>query len=188
MKTVIVELKSLTGLVFGQPVFEEKITGESGEAFEERTWMQKLHEDKNGVFIPSFALKKALVNSAKYLQQSVPGKAKATYTKHFMAGVIVAEPIYLGKEAKNKIQKLRLFLPSNPKTPNGPRVWRNFPLLPEWQGTTTILLTDPLLEDKPDKVKEYLVHAGQLVGLLTLRVGNNGLFGKFEIVNFKVMK
>jgi hypothetical protein len=188
MKTVIVELKSLTGLVFGKPVFEKKETGESGEAFEERTWMQRLHKNENGVFIPPFALKNALVNSAKYLQQSVPGKGKSTYTKLFLAGLLVAEPIYLGKDIEKKIQKLPMYVPSDGKTGGTTRVWRHFPLLPEWQGTTTILLTDPILEEKPDKVKEYLIHAGQLVGLLTFRVGKGGLFGKFEVMSFKVTK
>ncbi len=51
----------------------------------------------------------------------------------------------------------------------------------------SIHLLDPLLIDKPQKVQEYLEHAGQFIGFLRFRPMNGGFYGRFKVTSFKVV-
>src|SRR6188768_1917631 len=76
--------------------------GEGHDDYAQRTWRNFLHVTSDGeVFIPPGAFKNCLSDAAKYMNISVPGKGKATYTKHFEAGVQLASPIMLGIKAKD---------------------------------------------------------------------------------------
>ena len=163
-------------------------TGEAKDSFEERTWRERMHTDEDGiVFIPTMAIKNCLSNVAKFLAETVPGKGKATYTKHFEAGTMVLDPISLGIKAADVFGE-RLFVPSDGVRGGGKRVWKTFPLIPKWTGTVQIHLTDPILIDKPNKVHEYLDHAGSFVGLGRFRPRNNGFYGRFKVADFRVLK
>lgn len=166
----------------------QKRTGEGADAFEERTWRERIHANEDGVvFIPPMAFKNCLSECAKYLSESVPGKGKATYTKHFEAGVMVIEPVTLGIKAEDVMGE-RLFVPADGRRGSGKRVWRTFPLIRKWAGTVEIVLLDPILADKPDKVHEYLSHAGSFIGVGRFRPRNNGFYGRFKVDAFRVMK
>jgi hypothetical protein len=157
---------------------------------EERTWMERLHVDEKGeVFIPPNALKNMLSETAKYLSETVPGQGKARYTKHFEAGIMVVEPMRLGIKAdSDKVQKQRLFVPADGRRGGKTRVWKNFPTILEWQTHAEIIVFDPMLCDKPEKIHEYLIHGGKFIGLLAFRPRNNGYMGRYEVKNFRVMK
>jgi hypothetical protein len=98
---------------------------------------------------------------------------------------MVLEPLSLGIKA-SEIQGERLFVPSDGKRGGGKRVWKSFPVVPKWKTEATIYLIDPLLIAKPEKVEEYLVHAGKFIGMGRFRPRNNGFYGRFEISNFRV--
>jgi len=69
---------------------------ESAADFEERTWRNRLHVTDDGfVLIPPFAFKNCLDSAAKYLGKQIPGKGKATFTKHFVSAVLVTAPLIL---------------------------------------------------------------------------------------------
>lgn len=133
------------------------------------------------------AVKNCLSECAKFLGESVPGKGKATYTKHFEAGTLVTDPLQLGVKA-DKIDGERLFVPASGKRGDGKRVWKTFPVLREWETSGTVYLLDPVLIDKPDKVREYLEHAGKFIGLGRFRPRNNGFYGRFKVESFKSEK
>jgi len=77
----------------------------------------------------------------------------------------------------------RLFVPADGKRGGGKRVWRTFPTIPDWRAEATIIVLDPIL--KPEKIEEYLKHAGQFIGLGRFRPRNNGFYGRFTIENFR---
>lgn len=186
MKRISCTLKGITPLSFSRAIQSKKNTGESHDAFEERTWRERLHTTPDGdVFIPPMALKNCLSEVAKFLSESVPGKGKATYTKHFEAGVLVVEPIMLGIQADD-VESETLFVPADGRRGGGSRVWKTFPIIKEWQGDAEIILLDPILVDKTDKVHEYLGHAGKFIGLGRFRPRNNGFYGRFDVLKFNV--
>lgn len=178
------KLTGIAPLSFSAPVRSVRNTGEGHDDFENRTWRERLHVADNGeVFIPPGALKNCLTNCAKFLSESVPGKGKATFTKHFEAGVMVTEPLMLGIKWED-VQGERLFVPSDGRRGGGSRVWKTFPTIMQWKCSASIVLLDPLLIAKPEKVEEYLRHAGNFIGLLRFRPRNNGYYGRFSVSDF----
>lgn len=187
MKTVRAKLRSVSPYSQSRPVSTVKPSGKSNDAHEEETWREKIHSDSKGmVFIPPMAFKNCLSETAKYLSETVPGKGKATYTKHFDAGVMVIEPIMLGIKAAD-VECERLFLPSNGEKGGGKRVWKHCPIITDWSGTVEIVLLDPILIDKPEKVHEYLTKAGQFIGVGRFRPRNGGYYGRFVVDSFEVV-
>jgi hypothetical protein len=168
---------------FSAPVRTPRNTGEGFDQWEQRIWHERIHKNAAGeAFIPPTALKNCLSEVAKYLSESVPGKGKATYTKHFEAGISVIEPLMLGVQA-DKIDGERLFLPADGKRGSGKRVWKVYPYLPEWSANAEILVLDPII--KPEKVQEYASFAGQFIGMGRFRPRNNGFYGRFRIEDFE---
>lgn len=187
MKIVEATLESMSPYSQSRPIHSTKNTGEGHDAFEERTWRERIHADESGdVFIPPMAMKNCLAECAKFLSESVPGKGKATYTKHFEAGTMVVDPVMLGIKADDVVGE-RLFLNADGKRGGGTRVWKTYPIIQAWTGKVRIIILDPILIDKPDKVREYLNHAGSFIGVGRFRPRNNGFYGRFKVTDFKVV-
>jgi hypothetical protein len=188
MKTVIARLKGTSPYGQSAAIQSKRGTGENHDSFEERTWKERLHVDNNGiVFIPPMAIKNMLSDCAKYLSETVPGKGKATYTKHFDAGVMVVSVASLGVHRDN-VESQRVFVPSDGVRGGGTRVWKTFPIIRQWGCDVEIILLDPILEDKLEKVREYLEHSGKFIGLGWFRPRNGGYYGRFIVENFEVKK
>lgn len=188
MLRIEADLIGAAPLSFSAPISSLKKTGEGHDAFEERTWRERCRADKNGMaYIPPQALKNCLSEVAKFLGETVPGKKGSTYTKHFEAGIMVMDPIQLGVKSAD-IPGERLFVPASGKRGDGKRVWKTFPTLAQWRGHCVVYVLDPVLLDKPEKVEEYLRHAGKFIGLGRFRPRNNGYYGRFEVENFKVIR
>lgn len=112
----------------------EHLDKEIHKDYEERTWRERLHCNGDGeVFIPPMSFKNCLSEVAKFVSIQIPGKGKATYTKHFEAGVLVTEPLMLGVQ-KALVQGEWLFVPADGKRGGGKRVWKCFPIIPAWAG------------------------------------------------------
>ena len=189
MKVVTVTIKGASPYSQGRPVQSHKDTGESSDAFEERTWRERMHvRDDGTVFLPPMAIKNCLGDVARYLSESVPGKGKATYTKHFEAGVMIVSEWTMTSDGAPimaaQVQGERLFVPADGKRGSGKRVWRTFPRIYPWEATGEIVLLDPVLIDKLEKVREYLEHAGKFIGIGRFRPRNGGYYGRFEVVKF----
>jgi hypothetical protein len=185
MLRAIATIVGVSPLSFSAPIQSVRNTGEAHDAFEERTWRERLHVDNDGtVFIPPSAIKNCVSEVAKYLGEAVPGKRGSTYTKHFEAGVLVTQPVSLGIAA-DSVPGERLFVPADGKRGGTKRVWKTFPVIKQWSGQVEIFLLDPILIDKPEKVHEYLSHAGKFIGLGRFRPRNNGYYGRFDVKTFK---
>jgi hypothetical protein len=187
MLKVTCKLVGSSPIQFSAPIQSKKGTGESHDDFEVRTWKERAHVGSDGmVFIPPMALKNCIETTAKYLQESIPGKGKSTYTKLFRSGVMVVSPLSLGVTMAAVFEH-RVFGDSGGRRGggSGTRVWKSFPRFDKWETDVEIFLLDPILIARPEKVEEYLVHAGKFIGLGTFRPENGGYFGRFEVRNFK---
>lgn len=151
---------------------------ETSADYEERTWRERMHVTPDGnVKIPAMAIKNCLAEAAKYLSMQVPGKGKATYTKHFEAGVMVTESPILPINAKD-VEGVRYFVPASGKRGDGKRVWKTFPIIPTWEATVTFIVLDHAITK--EVFVQHLSQAGNFIGIGWFRPRNNGTFGRFK--------
>ncbi len=156
---------------------------EGKDAYERRTWRHRMHTTESGeVFIQPMAFKNCLSEAAKFLSIQIPGKGKATYTKHFEAGVMVIQPMMLGIQAEDVPGEAH-FVPADGVRGSGKRVTRVFGRIDRWSGTLEIFVSDetvtlPVLE-------QVLKEAGSLIGIGRFRPRNNGFFGRFSVDSIK---
>ena len=144
-----------------------------------------MHVDNDGtVFIPPMMVKNCLAEAAKFSSTQIPGKGKATYTKHVEAGVLVTEPILLPLKKKD-VQSETHFVPVDGKRGGGKRVDRTFPVIPTWEGSTKIYVLDETVTG--EVLKKFLEEAGQFVGLGRFRPRKNGFYGRFEVSGFELL-
>jgi hypothetical protein len=147
--------------------------------FEERTWRERMHVNKEGfVFIPPMAFKNCVAEIAKFLGTQIPGKGKSTYTKHFEAGILVTDEVVLPFK-KADVQGEWLFLPSDGKRGSGTRVDKCYPVMPEWKATVIFYILDEIITQ--DVFKDHLEKAGQFIGIGRFRPRNNGFYGRFRV-------
>jgi len=144
MKTFVATLKSTSPLSFGRYYCQDvpKKDKESAADYEERTWRDRLHVTEGGrVFIPPFAFKNCLDSAAKYLGKQIPGKGKATYTKHFVSGVLVMDPLILPLK-KAEVKGEWRYVPADGTPGGSKRVMKCFPVIPRWEGEVEIQVLD----------------------------------------------
>jgi hypothetical protein len=165
----------------------EKLQGEGNDDYAKRTWRNYMHVDKDGeVYIPSNAFKNCLSDTAKYMNIGIPGKGKATYTKHFEAGIQIVEHTKLGIHVDD-VEFEKLFLPSDGRRGSGSRVWKYYPRIDNWGGIIQIIvLDDTVLQTSKTTgntiLEDVCVGAGQFVGLGRFRPRNNGFYGRFDVL------
>ena len=159
----------------------KKLAKETPQDHEERTWRERLHVNEQGyVFIPQMAFKNCIAEAAKYLSKPVPGKGKATDTKHFEAGIMVTNSLVLDVRAED-VKGEWFFVPSNGMRGGSKRVDKCFPVIPEWSGKVTFFIYDELVTK--DVFTEVLEEAGRFIGIGRFRPRNNGFYGRFDVVN-----
>ncbi len=165
---------------YTDPPKEEK---ESPKAYEERTWMWRCHYNKEGnVFIPPMAFKNCLSEAAKYLSIQIPGEGKATYTKHFEAGVMVLQGLDLPVKRKD-VKGEWLFVPSDGKRGGSKRVEKCFPIFHEWSGQISYTVLDDKITN--EVFERVLAEAGSFIGIGRFRPRNNGYYGRFNVDKVK---
>lgn len=183
MKTAIAHLKSASPYGQSKHITAPKKDKESARDYEARTWRERLHVNKDGfVYIPPMAYKNCISEAAKYLSIQVPGKGKATFTKHFESGVLVIDPLVLPIK-KEQVEGVWLFLPSDGKRGGGKRVDKCMPSIPEWEGKVTFLILDETITQ--DIFTEVLTEAGKFIGIGYFRPRNNGYWGRFSVEDVK---
>jgi len=179
MKKAICKLVSDS--TYGQSKFHttEKLPKELSAAYEDRTWREKSHYDENGiVFIPGTSFATSLREAAKYLSIQIPGKGKATFTKHFDAGIIVTQNISLGVH-KDDLKKTTVFVPSDGRVGGSKRVIKHFPIVFSWSGEIEYAIMDDVITQ--DVFEQVLKTSGQLIGIGYWRPRNRGLYGRFSV-------
>ena len=183
MKTAVCKLVSVSPYSQSRHYTTEKLPKESARDYEARTWRDRAHINEDGfVFIPPMAFKNCLSEIAKYLSEQIPGKGKATYTKHIEAGILVTDPVVLPVR-KDEIQGEWLFVPADGKRGSGKRVEKCFPVIPKWEGDVTFFILDETTTE--DVFKRHLEQAGAFIGIGRFRPRNNGYYGRFRVESIK---
>jgi hypothetical protein len=186
MHIATVKLKSVSA--YSQSRFHDvpHLDKETHDDHEKRTWMERLHSTEDGrVYIPPMAFKNCLSEAAKFLAMQIPGKGKATYTKHFEAGVLVLEPLVL-PALKKDVPGEWYFVPSDGKRGSGGRVKKCFPVVAQWAGEVVFHVLDDTITE--DVFRHHICEAGKFIGIGRFRPRNNGFYGRFEVVSVKWAK
>lgn len=186
MKRFEATVEGLTPYSQSKHISQPKLEKETSDAYERRTWRDRLHTTKSGeVFIPPMAFKNCLSEAAKFLGIQIPGKGKSTYTKHFEAGVMVLNPLLLGIQATD-VPGEEFFVPSDGIRGSGKRVNKVFPRIDNWGGTFEIVVLDETVTH--DVLLRHLSEAGSLIGIGRFRPRNNGFYGRFRVVKLVEVK
>lgn len=189
MKSVTVTLIGETPHSQSAPIASKRDNRESADAHEKRCWRERCHAMPDGkLFIPPMALSFALSATAKLLGHQIPGKGKSTYTKHFMSGILVTDPIIITVDGKtidkDEVEGKWYYVDANGKRGSGTRVWRCFPEVPAgWQGQATIYVLDDTITQ--EVFEEHLIECGRFIGLGRFRPERGGFFGRFTPENFQ---
>lgn len=160
----------------------EKLNKELADDYEKRTWRNRMHVNDDGyVVIPPMAWKNCLSEAAKFLSMQVPGKGKATFTKHIEAGVLVVEPTPLQIMEKD-VNGEWVFVPADGVRGSGKRVNKCYPFIPPgWKTSVEFLVFDDTITK--DAFLYHLRQAGQLIGIGRFRPRNNGYYGRFKVLD-----
>jgi len=179
MKLAECQLASVTPYSQSRHYNVAKLSRELAVEYEARTWRERCHVNSDGnVFIPPMAFANSLKEAAQYANIAIPGKGKQTYTKHFLAGVLVADPLVLPIK-KDDIEGEWLFVPSDGRRGGGSRVEKCFPLIREWSGKILYYVLDDIIN--PDVFDQVLRTSGNLVGIGRFRPRNWGYYGRFRV-------
>lgn len=172
-------LKSITPYSQSRMHDTEKLPKERPDEYELRTWRNKAHIGEDGlIYIPPMAFKMALDAAAKYLSLQIPGKGKATYTKHFLSGVLVMDKLPTAVRG-DAAQGEWINANADGVRGSGKRVKRCFPLIPAWEGEQDFYILDETI-DKPT-FEKVLKEAGALIGIGRFRPQNGGFYGRFSV-------
>jgi hypothetical protein len=187
MKTVTVTLKSVTPYSQSRQHDTPRKQGETWEDYEKRTWRDKCNIANGAadgeIIIPAMALKQLLDSSAKKLSIQIPGKGKATYTKHFISDVICDNDIPLGVK-KSEVKSVTINANSDGVRGSGKRVKRTFPQIEKWEATTaTFTIFDDTITR--DIFEQTLTFGGKSIGIGRFRPEKGGLNGRFVCSNFR---
>lgn len=179
MKTARVTLRGVSPYSQSKHYQTEKLPKELAKDYEARTWRDRMHVDPNGnVFIPPMSFKNCLSDAAKFLSIQIPGKGKATYTKHFEAGVLVVDALVLPIK-RDDVPGEWLFVPADGVRGSGKRVEKCFPVIHEWGGVVEFLVIDETITE--DVFTDVLKQAGAFIGIGRFRPRNNGFYGRFVV-------
>lgn len=180
MKICTAHLKSISPYSQSRQHDTPKLEREGHDDYEKRTWRNKAHFGDDGlIFIPPMAFKQCIDSAAKYLGMQIPGKGKSTYTKHFLAGVLVMDKLMTAVNAET-CEGEWINANSDGVRGSGKRVKRCFPLVPSWAGEVNFYVLDEIITQPV--FEEILRKAGQFRGIGRFRPENGGFYGRFELV------
>jgi hypothetical protein len=178
-----VRFKSTSVYQQGRHVTADKKPKETPDDYEKRTWRERAHANEHGeLFIPPMAFKNCLSSTAKFMGMQIRGQGKATYTKHFEAGVLVIEPLMLGIQ-KDEVPGVTVYVPADGRRQGNKRVDRTFPTINQWAGDVVFLIVDPAITQ--DVFEAHVTEMGRYIGIGVFRPQNNGYNGRFEVVSVK---
>jgi hypothetical protein len=182
MKRVIVTLSSTAAYYQSRQHHTQKLEKEAPDAYEERTWREKCTVDDNdNVVIPAMAFKLGLARAAKMLSMQIPGRGKATYTKHFMAGIMTPSNIPLPIK-KNEVGRIAVNCNADGVRGSNKRVLRFFPEIKKWKGELEVIIVDDTITKQV--FEKHAKEMGMLVGVGQNRPENGGSSGRFHCEKF----
>ena len=182
MKTCLAHLKSVGPYSQSRAHETEKLNKEKPDDWEARTWRNKLHLGENGeVIIPGMSFKFAVDRAAFMLSIKIPNRRSATYTKHFISGVLVLEDSPIVGLTKDDPEEEWVYCHANGVRGSGKRVWRCFPLIREWEVDVNFIVADDTIPK--DIFEQVLSESGKFVGIGRFRPENGGSKGRYSVVS-----
>lgn len=184
MRTVTATLESISPYSQSKHIMVESIDREGKDDYEKRTWRERMHYDKDGfVFMPPMSFKKSLDRAAAFRGEKIKGKGQATYSKHFLAGVLVMDPLKL-KVKKDDVPGEWLFVPADGKPGGNTRVSRCFPVIHEWKGEVVYhILDDAVITE--NVFERHITDSGNFIGVGRFRPERGGFYGRYKVVDLK---
>lgn len=178
-----VTLKSCAPYSQGRPYQVPRLEKESPDDYEKRTWRERAHvEPGTGqLFIPPLCFAKAVQTSAAFLSEQIKGKNRQTYTKHFLSGVMVTDPLML-PVTLGQVEGETVFVPADGRRGGGCRVYRTFPIIREWKGEVTYYILNPIITQ--DVFHRTLIESGNFIGIGRFRPERGGYYGRFKVEKF----
>ena len=214
-KTAIARLEGISPYSQSRPVLTPKHNKETADAYELRTWMNRVHCDNEGVYIPAMAFRNCLAEAAKYLSIQIPGKGKATFTKHFESGLLIPSNVPLFSPVNGErivppsdtgLKVAAAAIDSNSRDIEYKRPphemygsWVFTPVNGVPGGGTRVWKCYPIITSwtaevtflviddviTKDVFYEVLLQSGMLIGLGRFRVRNRGTYGSFVVNEMK---
>lgn len=180
MKSVVAMIEGVRPYASSKKV-EQEIEEKASWSWEQAYWKEKLHydEETDEVFIPGVSFKLALESTASYL--SMKKKGNSTWTKHFRAGIIMEDDVWLG-QGRDQAKPVKLFLDSNGKRDSGSRVFKIIPHMTKWSGEVKLSIVDDELP--PDIFAIHLIKAGHFNGVGQWRPQKGGMNGRWKVKSF----
>jgi len=183
MRIAEIELESVCAYGQSRDHRTPKLDKEKDNAWEERTWRNKLHVNDDGyVVIPAMGIKFAMETAATRLAIAIPGKGNQRYTKNFKSGLLITEnPVTNVKAADVN----PIVISANPRGKRGvgTRVPRWIPVITSWRSKFIVYVIDN--EITPEVFERVLVEAGELIGIGQFRGENGGTQGRFRVMSIK---
>lgn len=177
--SAIAHLKSNSPYSQSRQHFTPFLQKESDDDYSERTWRECGHYNAEGkMFIPGNQLKSCIAEAAKYLSEKIPGKGNNTWTKHFVAGLMVTTNIVLPYTRKD-VPLWQGMMNGRGKKGPGPRVQRRYPEIPSWAGKIEFIILDSIITQ--DIFTRTLREAGNLIGIGRWRPIVGGMNGRFVV-------
>lgn len=179
MKLATCKLKSVTPYSpsrFHNTPKPDKI---SHDEHEKNTWREKCHADREGnVFIPPMAFKKSIEEAAAFRGEKIKGKGNATWSKHFKAGILVSDPLFVGAK-KDTIEGETFLCDAQGRANGTSRVLRTFPVVREWKGALEVTVLDDTIDK--ETFEKTIREAGMFIGVGRFRPRNGGFYGRFNV-------
>lgn len=189
MLTAVVKMTSASPISYNRSIQSPKKDKELDKDYEERTWKERAHvvqtgKDKGHLCIPAMFFKNSIAGAAKYLSIKVPGKRNATWSKHFLSGIMVLDHLVLPQTLET-IEPDWQFVPSDGKPGGSSRVWKCFPTVAEWSGEVVYHVLDETITKQA--FEHHVEQAGKFIGLGRWRPQKGGLNGRYSVDSIKWM-
>jgi len=177
MKNIKVELTGLTPILMNSPkgmleVKENSIVSTTTAHNLEEDAKRLLYTNEKGLFVPSEAIKKALIDASSYKKI---GKYAAN---NIIAGGVFVIPPEISLGTKNYELDIRTVVIKRA------RIVKGRPKISNWKINFSITYNEKLIGD-PKIIKLLLTEAGQRIGILDFRPQKKGSFGMFEVTKWE---
>lgn len=179
MKVCYAQLSSISPYSASKMLPDTKGKKESHADYDQRIWRDKAHYDDAGrLVIPPESFSFAIKAMAARMRLRIPGKGNSEYGKLFLAGILVTDPVPT-KYTRDTVPSWAGNMHANGVRGNGKRVWRTFPIVPEWSGELCVYVLDD--EIPKDVFERVLDECGKLNGVGRYRPAQGGTNGRFRV-------
>jgi hypothetical protein len=133
------------------------------DEYERENWRRRMIVSNGKVAIASEYVEAMLVGAASQLGERIPGQGRATYARLFKSSIFAESDRIVTNVDASTVQPFIKAVTSNPSQKNSGRVLRYRPIVPDWQATFRLHVTNPLIT--PEVFERTLIYGGRYVGI-----------------------